>query len=239
MKIPCTKFSINNSQKLELEREEQNWLRYIKIIKYFPVEIQSQLLDFAQRSSSQIGQDIASYGISGCSNSGYFVEIGAADGHSNSNTKSLEEKGWTGLLVEPISHNVDIIRNSRTASIFKGVVSNRSGQTEFYEMQNTDLSTTIKPPFYRRSISRVVPSITGNKLFEQFDVPSEFDILSIDTEGSEYDVLKSIDFSYYRPKFVCVEHNYRPGIEVPEYLKSFGYRQILREQSLFDYWFIR
>ena len=239
MKIPFTNLSVNNNHNLDLERAENDWLRYIQIISFFPDSIRLKMLDFALYSKSQIGQDIVAYGVSNCSKSGFFVEIGAADGKNNSNTISLEAIGWSGLLVEPISHNVSAIKKLRTAPVYAGVVAKQAGEIKFFEKKNSDLSTTLKPRFYQPSITSVVPAITGNELFAHYDVPNDFDILSVDTEGSELDVLHTIDFSIYRPKFICVEHNYRPGNEAQDYLKQFGYKQILKDQSLFDHWFVR
>jgi hypothetical protein len=71
------------------------------------------------------------------------------------------------------------------------------------------------------------------------DAPKNIDFLSIDTEGSEFEILDAFDFSQYSFGAIAVEHNYSATRErVRDLLLSHGYRQVYPELSDFDDWFV-
>ena len=60
------------------------------------------------------------------------------------------------------------------------------------------------------------------KIFSDL-VKHNFDFLNIDCEGSDYQILKSIDLNYYTPKLICVEINLKNKRKIFQYLYSYGY----------------
>jgi hypothetical protein len=77
-------------------------------------------------------------------------------------------------------------------------------------------------------------------LLRQHQAPEFVDFLSIDTEGSEYEILKDFDFSSYSFGLIAVEHNYTKNQAlIQKLLTSNGYQQIFPELSGFDDWFIK
>ena len=63
--------------------------------------------------------------------------------------------------------------------------------------------------------------------------------ISIDTEGSEYEILKAFDLNKYRPKLFTIEHNYTKNeSKMDQLLISKGYVRIFRELTAFDAWYI-
>jgi hypothetical protein len=76
-------------------------------------------------------------------------------------------------------------------------------------------------------------------LLTKYDAPQVIDYLSIDTEGSELDILSNFDFDYYKFKVITVEHNFTEQREkINQLLTSKGYKQVLREISAFDDWYV-
>ena len=85
------------------------------------------------------------------------------------------------------------------------------------------------------SVSFYVNTITLNSLLRRFDAPKHIDFLSINTEGSEYDILNAFDFSEHQIDYICVEHNYSAEKRqaIKSLLESKGYQ---REFEIFSRW---
>ena len=63
--------------------------------------------------------------------------------------------------------------------------------------------------------------------------------ISIDTEGSEYEILKSFNLKIYRPKLFTIEHNFTENeSKIDEHFISHGYVRIFRKLTAFDAWYI-
>ena len=120
----------------------------------------------------------------------YFVEFGVGDGLEN-NTASLLFKNWKGYWIEA---------NHESA---KSILQNLKGFIEKDKL-------VIKESF--------VTAENIEKLFHEAEVPKEFDLLSIDIDGNDYWIWKSIQ--NYQPRVVVIEYNasWGPSIEwVMEY----------------------
>ena len=151
---------------------------------------------------------------------GYFVEMGAGDGVTLSNTYFLEKfLRWTGILAEPAVryHNV-LPQNRPNSSIEFDCVWSTTGETKkFYEaVYNDDFRSTLEDCANRwATISRKewpsydVKTISLLDLLDKHNAPKYIDYLSLDTEGSELDILQGFDFSKYTFGYISVEHNLR------------------------------
>ena len=64
--------------------------------------------------------------------------------------------------------------------------------------------------------------------------------MSIDSEGSELDILKNFNFSKRKIRIISVEHNYHPinREEIHNILKKEGYKRVFEKISKFDDWYI-
>lgn len=139
---------------------------------------------------------------------GYFVDVGAYDGVSHSNTKRLEEKGWTGLCIEPFPHDF----SGRTCRLLKEVVYSETGKrVTFYAADLiggvADSLGTYKDKA-ERSPSVELVTITLGDLLDREKAPRFIQYLSIDIEGAELEALRGIPFDKYRFGAIDVEHNY-------------------------------
>jgi hypothetical protein len=121
-------------------------------------------------------------------------------------------------------------------------------QLEFSEAQAAELSTLsefrekdFNSNGRRDSKIYTVETVSLNDLLDQHKAPKVIDYLSIDTEGSEYQILKNFDFSRYDVKIITVEHNFcepdRENIRV--LLAAMGFIRGFECISLQDDWYIK
>jgi hypothetical protein len=84
-----------------------------------------------------------------------------------------------------------------------------------------------------------VETVTLERLLKEYKAPRKIDYLSIDTEGSEYEILKNFDFNQYQFGCISIEHNFTPQrLNIYELLILNGYRQVYSEISQFDDWYV-
>jgi len=155
---------------------------------------------------------------------GVFVDIGAHDGISGSNSYFFEkELGWTGLCVEPILERYcDLVKNRSCIcmnccvyskncliSFFqnKGYTEMLSGIFDSYDLRHMNRIITEQKAFGGETIQVKKPAYTLSDLLKINNI-SRVDYLSIDTEGSEYDILLGLDFKQYPVHVIDVECNY-------------------------------
>ena len=85
-----------------------------------------------------------------------------------------------------------------------------------------------------------VPTVSLTDLLVEHGAPAEMDFLSIDTEGSEFDILSALDHERFRFRVIACEHNHSPMREkLKVLLESNGYRRTLKAISQFDDWYVR
>jgi FkbM family methyltransferase len=208
------------------------------------------LLANKHKSKSQIFQDlqVAIYCSRVANSSNFFVEFGATDGVGLSNTFFLENQlGWTGVLAEPGKQWLTKLRDNRSAYISDRCVWKTTGEMmEFTDAENPDLSglTATYTDFHRarsRESSRYfVESVSLNDLLSTQKAPRNISFLSIDTEGSEFEILRATDFSAWQFDMIICEHNFQKSRkEIRKLLLSHGYQRHLVLASLWDDWYIR
>ncbi len=77
-------------------------------------------------------------------------------------------------------------------------------------------------------------------MLDKYQAPSKIDYLSIDTEGSEYEILSNFNFDKYQIQVITCEHNFTPAREqVLSLLTSKGYVRKFDKVSQFDDWYVR
>jgi FkbM family methyltransferase len=200
-------------------------------------------------SKSQLGQDLLALGMFGPNHKGFFVEFGATDGVEYSNSWLLEKQyGWAGILAEPgRSWHHDLLKN-RSCSIDKRCVYSSSGEeVMFSEVRGARVLSTISrfqgadhhETLRQNMTSYLVPTVSLKDLLDFHKAPKNIDFLSIDTEGSEAEILEAFDFSAYSFSLICVEHNFTSNRNrIHDLLVSHGYKRVRTELSEFDDWYI-
>lgn len=209
-------------------------------------EVQRRTLEVLPKARGQLLQDIVCLLQSNWKRHGYFVEVGVGDGRHLSNTFLLEaEFGWSGILVEPAREFQANIARHRSAKLEPFAAFNEAGRTlEFIDDDDIrELSGLVDR--YQvdvgRKVSRYnVETDTLQRILERNSAPKSIDFLSLDTEGSEVEVLEGCDLQKYSFGFIAVEHNYHAAKlkKLDRILTSAGYRRILDQFSYFDAWYI-
>jgi FkbM family methyltransferase len=155
--------------------------------------------------------------------------------------------GWSGILCEPSRSWHEDLKRNRSCTVDTRCVYSKTGeQISFSENYIGELSgiTEFTGDDHRGILDRTttsyqVETISLLDLLKSHNAPRHIEFLSVDTEGSEFEILNAFDFSQHSFGAICVEHNYlenRP--KVKQLLEANGYRQVYPELSEFDDWFV-
>lgn len=187
------------------------------------------------------GQDILVHELTNRKLNGTFVDIGANDGITISNTSMLEKQfGWNGIAIEPIPSVFEKLESNRSCHLVHGCVTPMAGKAKFLEVVGGPnmLSTLalhnvgLTARRLRKNAARHNATIkeidvqchTFHSLVEKFNI-KEVDFLSVDTEGGELEILQSIDFDLLPVRVISVENNYF-NHSIRRYLESEGFLYI-------------
>ena len=198
----------------------------LHIVKYLKLKNYINHLKYLQnrryrRSYAQVGEDlIIDYALKelGIGKMPSYIDIGAYDPTYSNNTFFFYLTGGHGVCIEPNPEMFRLIQKKRPKDVNLNVgispVANTSA--DYYVMTSKFLNTFSKEEaeqyvankeFQTRQKIEVVikiPLVTINSIMEEY-FPEGVDILSIDTEGYDLEILKSLNFAKYQPKIICVE----------------------------------
>ena len=167
---------------------------------------------------SQFGQDLFVLNELNFKKNGFFVEFGATNGINGSNTYLLENKfNWRGILAEPAKIFYNELNKNRKCFIETNLVwKNSQSRLLFHEDFAGGLSTIKKfidhdTQIRKRNKEYILETISLNDLLVKYNAPKIIDYLSIDTEGSEFNILNNFDFNKYKFRIITCEHNFTPN----------------------------
>lgn len=209
-----------------------------------------QLTNLLSASRGQIYQDLFALMYNDFKTDGFFVEVGGCEGFNISNTYLLEKNfNWNGIIVEPAKywHN-DLVKN-RSCHIDFNCVWSSSDQTILFnetdeasiEFSTIDSFSSLDQYASRRVDGKKYPvtTISLADLLKKYNAPEQIDYLSIDTEGSEFEILNNFDFEQYQIKVITCEHNYSSNRDlIYNLLTSKGYTRMFNILSQWDDWYI-
>ena len=214
------------------------------------------LRDKSKKIKSQLLQDaFASFIVSDLFDK-TFLEFGATDGISLSNSYMLENQlGWTGILAEPSPQwHKKLKYNRPNTQIITECIWKSSGENlDFFVSDVGVLSTLVDFKYSDLSSmpgntkTRVkdgnvvkVETLSINEVMEKYFNGNSPSYVSIDTEGSEYEILNSLDFGKYRPVVFTIEHNYTNlQNKIDALMISNDYKRVFSKLTSFDAWYIR
>jgi FkbM family methyltransferase len=165
----------------------------------------------------QADQDLLAYLYFRGRRSGFFLDIGAHDGKTYSNTYVFERLGWQGACVEPLPLVFEQLRQNRRCDCYQAALSDTSASAaDFIYAVGVDtlsgleskLAPTHKDWIVREQgkVERIkVRTMTFPDLMAGYPDVRTIDFLSLDVEGAEMSVLQTIDFEKYRFGLITVE----------------------------------
>ncbi len=188
--------------------------------------------------SSQYGQDrfIDEHVMRRKAN-GVFVEIGAYDGVTFSNTVAFERyRHWAGICIEPLPDQFKALEKNREAKCYQVCLSDKPGTVEFDVVRTEadggmlsgmrDAVSDEHADRIRRVDGNVtsikVQAVTFGSILERSPI-GRIDYISLDTEGHELAILRTIDLGNFKPTCLTVEENGQ-FFAIRRYVGRWGYR---------------
>lgn len=162
---------------------------------------------------------------------GTFLDLGAYDGVSLSNTRALSERGWSGYCVEPIPEIFERLKanysDNDKVKCMQFAMGEKNGTFPIYK--NDTYYSTLSVEETKRWVStldiKYQVDTVPVKTFESFyqENPVKFDFISIDCEGVDYEILTQIDLNKVGCDLICVEHNSKETHKYIDYIAGFGF----------------
>jgi len=165
---------------------------------------------------------------------GTCIDVGIGSGTERNNTYLFEKKCWTCLCIEP---NPDLYKHMR---MYRRIALNLACGS--YDKREVPFYVYTVEPNNQEAISSLVVDqrlVDSHKdiiqethvikvevkkldtILSRINI-EKIDFLSIDTEGTELDVLRGFDIERWRPKLFVIENNFNES-SIKEYLSEFGY----------------
>lgn len=202
-----------------------------------------------EHAQGQLFQDLWALYELGEKRGGYFVEFGATNGITMSNSHMLEHHfGWQGIVAEPNPEYHERLARERGCTISHKCVYSRTGEkmnflcTEkamFSRLEAINPEDHNEEKMRSNASSVEVDTISLNDLLDENGAPSEIDYMSVDTEGSELEILQAFDFGKRLVKLFTIEHNFTPlRAEIFDLMTSKGYVRRFPEYTRFDDWYV-
>ena len=236
--------AITRKDRLHDLKARENGHFDLEFLKIVPAQHRNRCFDLLDSATAQLRQDLFGLVQSDFKTNGFFLEFGATDGLAHNNTYLMNTAfGWQGILAEPARGWHDELRANRSCIIDTRCVWKSSGETlQFTEAprgENSAISSFVRPRRKLRGTQYDVMTISLNDLLTEHGAPRHVDFASIDTEGSEYDILSAFDFGRWSFGVICIEHNYAPQREnLYALLTANGYNRVHEDVSRFDDWYV-
>jgi FkbM family methyltransferase len=212
-----------------------NRLQILEILVKQIARIDSVGIDF----QGQARQDMIAYLFFKGKKDGFYIDIGANDGKSLSNTIFFEKLGWQGICIEPLPDIFDSLRKNRSCDCFNIAIDNTSGDSrEFIKASGVEmlsgLNNQMTKPHKKRILNEkgkiekiYVKTLTFEDLMKRYPDQRYIDFMSVDVEGAELSILKTIDFNSFKFGLITVENNEEikgSGKTMVKYMKKQGYK---------------
>ena len=178
------------------------------------------------RFSSQIGQDrwVEEVVFPDVRN-GYFVDVGSADGIVNSNTVALEQRGWTGVCIDPVPTHME----TRTCRMFTDAVDSVGGRQVSFaaagELGGISSHLNTYKDVADQAKAVTLTTVTLKDILQRASAPSFIHFVSLDIEGAELEALRGFPFDSFKIGALAIEHNFEEPkrSDLAALLKAHGY----------------
>lgn len=158
--------------------------------------------------------------IFGDRQNGVFVEVGAFDGESHSNTAGLADMGWRGVYIEPVPQYAALCaarhRLNHRVQIVQCAVGAERGEATLLLAGTLSTLSAAQAAVYRRlpwaqgamsAASIQTPLRRLDDVLNEVGIAPGFDLLVVDVEGAEDEVFAGFPLDDWRPRVMIVELN--------------------------------
>ena len=179
---------------------------------------------------------------------GFYVDAGCYHPLHLSNTYLLYKKKWNGINIDISEFSIKLFNFIRPDDVnINSAVSNSESEITFYYQKKLSQLSTVKKEISKERMQGFVKekkikslklnSIINNSKFKN----KQIDFLNIDVEGADFETLKSLDFTIYNPKIICIEIIDRNIVnsETYNFLKNLNYKKIWSSKSNFNHIFVK
>jgi FkbM family methyltransferase len=166
---------------------------------------------------------------------GIFLDIGAFDGETYSNTRQLALNGWKGICVEPEEYSFKKLKNlyfdRKDIECFQYCIGDKNEIVKFYDSNGNACSTTDPEGMKKFNCFTYTEiwtqMITLDKLLELSNYKI-FDFISIDIENDNLgiNILKNLDIENLKVKMICAEGNNYYKNQLIQYLENYKFEPI-------------
>jgi FkbM family methyltransferase len=193
-------------------------------------------------SHSQYGEDVIINQFFPEGYKGICIDVGAVDGLLFSNTYRFEKNGWFCICCEANPEMYEKLKMNRLEAVHGAIGSQDLLEVYFNVVnliakggnENAVSAVTIderllrEHEFLNPQIRKVnVPMFTLDTVLLKYPALTHIDFLSIDTEGTELEVLKGFDMVRWKPKLLVIDNTFGDP-EIEDYLYTFGYTKVRR-----------
>jgi FkbM family methyltransferase len=161
---------------------------------------------------------------------GFFIELGANDGLTQSNTAFFEKtRNWTGILIEPSVIGRDMCLQNRPHSLcfnYACVSNDYKDEFVYGDFEQNSLMASINGERLGSNTLTKVKAVTLEFILDSQNITNNIDFLSLDTEGYELNILKGLNLDKYRPNYMLIEVYKKDYNDIVLFLKDKNYSLI-------------
>lgn len=158
---------------------------------------------------------------------GFFIELGAHDGLTQSNTAFFEfSRNWKGVLIEPSVTSYNLCIHNRPNSKIYNCCCVSNNYTEEYiegDFNGMCMSSVNGLRTNNKNLFKVKANTLEKILDESIDKHTIIDFISIDTEGYELEVILGLNLDKYKPRYMLIEIYTKDYDNIYNYLISKNY----------------
>lgn len=190
---------------------------------------------------SEWGQDKWVVEVTNGKRNGFFLDIGAGHAIQNNNTWLLEsEYGWDGICVDPVEEFYRDLQKTRKCTVVGWVVGPSVELVDYYFQGGVSGIVRSFAAQLKNRIGTIkkAPAMTLGMLLQK--APKIIDYWSLDTEGSEWDLIRTFPWGKHGVFCLSVEHNYEQPKRslIQNFLKDLGYSLIQRPECEFEDYYV-
>jgi len=177
-------------------------------------QLKLRILGYHRKSYAQEGEDLILARLFEGDTHGFYIDIGAHHPFRFSNTYYFYKKGWTGINIDAMPNSMNLFKSKRPKDInIEAAVSDTPNTLTYYAFEEPALNTIdeegykfhaangSKLAFKKEIITARLDEIQTKNL----PLNQEISFMSVDVEGHDLQVLRSNDWSRFRPKIVLAE----------------------------------